>query len=252
MPYLAGLLHLAMAAFFGVHAVRTGRPSWWLFVLLSAPLLGSVIYFFAEFLPEQRHSRGARRVIRAVQAIVDPTRALREAQEDFDRTPSADHRARLADALLDAGRADDALAHYRACLTGHHAKDAKLRIGLARAALAASQPRLAVDTLQALFVEEPERWSGAPALLLARAQAEAGDDAAARAASDEALTRHDGFETRCAYGLYLASRGNDARARELLQGALRDAQLVDEHARVLNRESLDAARAALEALDARR
>ena len=41
------------------------------------------------------------------------------------------------------------------------------------------------------------------------------------------------------------------RARELLEGALRDSKLVDEHARVLNRESLDQARAALRALDSR-
>jgi hypothetical protein len=84
---------------------------------------------------------------------------------------------------------------------------------------------------------------GTPALLLAQAQAAAGDDAAARAAFDEALSRHNSFETRCAYGLYLAGRGHEARAQELLDGALRDSKLVDEHARVLNRES---------ALDARR
>ena len=252
MPVALGALHILVAIFFAVHAVRNGRANYWLFVLLGFPFLGSVVYFFAEYLPEIRHSRMARQAVSAVTAIIDPGRALREAQLDFDRTPSADHRARLADALLEAGRAGDALAHYRACLGGHHAKDAKLRLGLARAALAAGEPRTTIDTLQSLFADEPERWAGTPALLLAQAQAAAGDDVAARAAFDEALARHNSFETRCAYGLYLAGRGHDARARELLEGALRDSKLVDEHARVLNRESLDQARAALKALDARR
>jgi hypothetical protein len=189
--------------------------------------------------------------VSAVTSIVDPGRALREARADFERTPSADHRARLADALLEAGDAKEALAHYRACVSGHHAKDAKMRLGLARAALAADEPASALQTLRALFADEPERYNGAPALLLAQAQAAAGDESAALVAFDEALARRNSTETRCAYGLFLAKLGREARARELLEGVMRDSKLVDEHARVLNRESLDQARAALKALDAR-
>jgi hypothetical protein len=252
MPVAFGALHILVAIFFAVHAVRHGRANYWLFVLLGFPFLGSVIYFFAEYLPEMRYSRLGRQAVGAVAAIVDPGRALREARQDFDRTPSVEHRARLADALLDAGQAQDALAHYRACASGHHATDAKMRVGLARAALAAGEPALAAQTLQALFADEPERYSGAPALLLAHAHADRGDPEAALGAFDEALQRHNSIETRCDYGLYLARLGRDARARELLDGVLRDARLVDEHARVLNRASLDQARAALRALDERR
>ncbi len=252
MPIALGTLHILVAIFFAVHAVRNGRANYWLFVLLGFPFLGSVIYFFAEYLPEMRHSRIGRQAVSAVTSIVDPGRALREASADFERTPSADHRARLADALLASGQAKEALAHYRASLSGHHAKDAKLRLGLANAALSAGEPKVAAQTLRDLFADEPERYAGAPALLFAQAHADAGDEAAALAAFDEAMTRHNSTETRCAHGLYLASRGRDARARELLDGVLRDSKLVDEHARVLNRASLDQARAALKALDARR
>jgi hypothetical protein len=251
MPVALGALHILVAIFFAVHAVRHGRANYWLFVLLAFPFLGSVVYFFAEYLPEMRHSRLARQAIGTVNAIIDPGRELRAAQLDFDRTPSADHRARLADALLDAGQPKEALSHYRACVGGHHAKDAKLRIGLARAALAAGEPNMAAETLRGLFADEPERYSGTPALLLAQAHADAGDEAAALAAYDEALSRHNSTETRCAYGLYMASLGRDARARELLEGVLRDAKLVDEHARVLNRASLDQARTALRLLEER-
>jgi hypothetical protein len=252
MPIAIGALHILVAIFFAVHAVRHGRNSYWLFILLAFPFLGSVVYFFAEYLPEARHSRLARQAVGTVTAIIDPGRALREARADFERTPSADYRARLADALVGAGEAKEALAHYRACVSGHHAKDAKLRLGLARAELVAGEASAAASTLRRLFADEPERYAGPPALMLAQALADAGDDTAAMSAFDEALARHNSTETRCAYGLYLASRGRDARARELLEAVLRDARLVDEHARVLNRESIDQARAALKALDARR
>lgn len=252
MPALLGVLHIAVAIFFAVHAVRHGRANYWLFVLLAFPFLGSVVYFFAEYLPEVRHSRIARKAVGTIAQMVDPGRTLREARADFERTPSADNRARLADALMDAGESKQALEHCRACVSGHHAKDAKLRLGLARAQLANDDAAGAASTLRALFADEPERYAGAPALLLAQAHAAAGDEAAALAAFDEAMARHNSTETRCAYGLYLARLGRDARARELLEGVLREAKLVNEHARELNRESLDQAQAALRVLDQRR
>jgi hypothetical protein len=248
MPAAIGALHILVAIFFAVHVVRHGRNYYWLFILLAFPFLGSVVYFFAEYLPEIRHSRLGRQAVGAVAALVDPGRALREARADFERTPSADNRARLAEALLGDGQFNDALDHYRACLTGHHAKDAKLRLGLARAELAAGHGRESARVLEALFAEEPERWRDQAALLLAKAHAHAGDQPAAIDAFEQALTRHDSIETRCAYGLYLAGLGRHARARELLEGVVRDAKLVDEHARLLNRESLDQARAALDKL----
>ena len=60
MPLL-GILHIVVAVFFAVHALRTGRNMFWLLVLLMFPFLGSVVYFFAEFLPELRHSHTGRR-----------------------------------------------------------------------------------------------------------------------------------------------------------------------------------------------
>ena len=79
MPIL-GFLDIAIAIFFAVHAVRTGRQMYWIMILIIAPFLGSLIYFFAEYLPEIRHSNVARKSARVVKSIVDPNRELREAR----------------------------------------------------------------------------------------------------------------------------------------------------------------------------
>ena len=250
MPALLGFLHIAVAIFFAIHAVRHGRNNYWLFILLAFPFLGSVVYFFAEYLPEVRHTRVARKAVGVVTALIDPGRDLRTARADYERTPSVEHRARLANALLAADQSAEAVEHYRQCVTGHYAKDAKLRAGLARALFLAGQPREAADVLRALFADEPERYAGANALLLARALAEV-DESQPLAAFDEALQRHATTETRCAYGLYLAGLGRDAQARTLLDQAVRDGRLGGEHARELNREALNQAQAALKALDER-
>ncbi|MFL6680867.1 MAG: PLDc N-terminal domain-containing protein, partial [Burkholderiaceae bacterium] len=102
MPIL-GFLHIAIAVYFAVHAVRTGRNMYWIMILILFPFLGSVVYFFAEYLPEMRHSTVARKSARVVKSIVDPNRELREARLSFDRTPTVDNRSRLAEALLARG-----------------------------------------------------------------------------------------------------------------------------------------------------
>src|SRR3954470_940090 len=171
MPIL-GILHIVVAIFFAVHAVRTGRNTVWLFALLVFPFLGSVVYFFAEFLPEMRHSTVARKSARAVTSLVDPNRELREARLAFDRTPTVDNRSRLAEALLARGEFDEAIEQFQACASGPYAKDAKFRRGLARAQLAAGRHAAAVATLDRLFEHHPQDADGEPALWYAQALVE--------------------------------------------------------------------------------
>lgn len=57
MPYIGIGLHV-LAAIFAMHAIRSGQILYWLILLFSFPLLGSVVYFLAIYFPEVRHSRG--------------------------------------------------------------------------------------------------------------------------------------------------------------------------------------------------
>jgi hypothetical protein len=100
MPFLGIGFHVIVALFFAVHVVRNNQNMYWLFILFAFPLLGSVVYFFAIYLPEMRHSHGARVATRAVTQLIDPNRAVREARNDFDRAPTVQHRVQLGDALL--------------------------------------------------------------------------------------------------------------------------------------------------------
>ena len=104
MSYLA-IADIAIAVYFAVHALRGGRNMYWVFILFMFPGLGSLVYFFVEYLPELRNSHRAVKSVRAVKSIVDPNRELRAAREAFERTPTVDNRARLAEALLARGDA---------------------------------------------------------------------------------------------------------------------------------------------------
>jgi hypothetical protein len=55
-----------------VHALRTGRPMYWLLILLVGSYVAVAVYLLAEVLPDMRNHRGARRTVRSVRERIDP------------------------------------------------------------------------------------------------------------------------------------------------------------------------------------
>ena len=45
MPFAGLGLHVVLAIICAIHVVRSGQPLYWLFILFSFPLLGSLVYF---------------------------------------------------------------------------------------------------------------------------------------------------------------------------------------------------------------
>ena len=51
---LYGILGLVLYAGCIIHAIRTGRINYWLFILIFIPGLGSILYLLFEVLPGRR------------------------------------------------------------------------------------------------------------------------------------------------------------------------------------------------------
>jgi hypothetical protein len=255
MPYLGIGLNVIVAIFFAVHAVRTGQNMYWLLLLFIFPMFGSLVYFFAVYLPSLRQSRGARAATRAITQFVDPNRAVREARSDFDRSPTVQHRMRLGAALLAAGDAREALEHYQAAAHGPFANDPALLMGLARAQFAVGDLAGADATLSSLFATSPQaRQQPEPALLYAQTQAALGAPGT-RAAFEQALSCASDAAPRCLFADWLAAQADDAdrqRAQSLYADIAHDAKHWPRHAREHNREWLERAQAALASGPARR
>ncbi|HEY2604549.1 tetratricopeptide repeat protein [Paraburkholderia sp. RL18-103-BIB-C] len=248
MSYFGIGLHVIIAICFAVHAVRTQQGLYWLFILFVFPMLGSVVYLFAVYLPSLRQSRGARAATQAITQFVDPNRAVREARAEFDRAPTVQHRMRLGEALLAAGNAGEALEHYQAAANGPFANDPALLLGLGRAQFAMGDPAAADATLTKLFAAHPQaRNQGEPALLYARTLAALGAPGA-RAAFEQSLTCASDVAPRCLFADWLAAQTDAAdrkRADDLYKEIVQDAKHWPRHARDHNREWLQRAQAAL-------
>lgn len=238
MPFAGLGLHFVIAAFFAIHAIRSGRNMYWLLILFSFPLIGSVVYFFAEYLPELRHTRGGRKLVASVRTALDPDRQLREASRDYEISPSAQNRARLADALLAKGQAKEAAEHFAICLKGLLSDDLDIQWGMARAQLQAGQGAMALKTAQSIATVNPAFHKDAISLLIARAMATGSDAAATRRAFEQAIESATGAQAYAWYVQWLLQMGDVAMAQQVKAQLDKISKHWPAHARDLNREWL--------------
>ncbi|MBW8312877.1 MAG: tetratricopeptide repeat protein [Rhizobium sp.] len=236
MPYLGIGLHVIVAVLFAIHAVRNGQPMYWLLILFMFPLLGSVVYGVAVWLPEFRHSRSARRATSAVRRLIDPDRELREATDAHAQAATVQNQLRLADALFAKGRALEALPLYRSASSGLYANDPDIQARLAHALLEAGEATAARELLDRLIAANPDYRSPQAHLTYARAVAAQGDHAKAREEFDVLVNYFPGLEASARYAQCLRDWGEAEAGAALVEKALARARRLPAHSRDLDRE----------------
>lgn len=247
MPYLGIGLHILVALYFGIHAIRTGRSMYWLIILFSFPLLGSVVYFFAEYLPASKMERGVKKVSSKAMQLLDPSRELREARQAFDLTPTVQNRMRLAAALDNAGEYTEASEHFDACLSGPFANDPELCFNAAKAKLHVNQSAQAIQLLQDIRARKADFRPEQLSLLLAQSYAANQDNSAAQQEFVHALNSFGSAEVRGQYALWSARSGDIVTAERLRAELAKDWQHWNKHARQLHKPLFDEVDAAIAA-----
>lgn len=243
MPII-GALYVLFALLCAVHAVRSGQPLYWLLILFMFPFLGSLVYLFAVYLPNSRAQRSATRAVSNVARAMDPGRDVREARAALDVSPTAQNQMRLAEALLDAGEAQEAARIFESTLSGPFANDPDMRFGAARAHVACERFAAALPHLTALQADRPSYRPDQVVLLLARSYAGTGRQAEAREAFETAVSRHASFEAHAEYLIWALNTGDDATAARLQTEIDRQVKLWNAGSRQLNEPVMRRLRAA--------
>jgi hypothetical protein len=215
MPFAGIGLHVVFALICAVHVVRSRQQLYWLFILFAFPFLGSVVYFFAVFLPNSRLERGAMKAVSAAAKALDPKREVREARVAFDDTPTAQNQMRLAAALLEVGDASEAAKEYDACLRGPFAQDKEIRYGAARAYIQCQRYAEGLRHLESLRTEDPEFRAEAVSLQRARGLAGTGRNEEASTEYQAAVARHGTYESKAEYAIWAHLRGDTDTTQRL-------------------------------------
>jgi hypothetical protein len=246
MPVIGAVVILIQLCF-AYHALKTGRPYWWLFVIMGFPVMGCVLYYFIEVFPNSRESRTAEKAARAVAKAWDPERTLREKVADLESCGSVENRVQLARACMNQRMYADAATLYRSGLNGVYENDPDIRFGLAGAHLMNGAYSVALPLAQKLRETQPSFRSSDVGMVLAKSL-EGTDNLEAAAAEFRLLAdTYPGEEGRWRYAALLARLGRGSDAQDLLRRMLRNAERMPEHYREAQAEWLKLAREHLQA-----
>jgi hypothetical protein len=246
MPVIGVLVLLAQIAC-AVHVVRTGRNYIWIYLVVFVPVIGMAAYVIAEILPDAMNSRSARHAGSGVARALNPGRELREALRQAALTPTAENKVRLAVAHMAAGQVEPAIALYRDALTGVHASDPTIMLGLARALFAKGESGETQALLERLRAENPDYTSPEGHLLYARSLEQQGKTEPALREYAALVTYYPGQEARCRFGLLLEASGRHAEAKRLFEEVCQAIDYGPRHQRRSQREWYELARRQLTA-----
>lgn len=249
MPLLA-LLTLACQIACGLHVVRRGQERYWLYLIIALPGLGCLIYALAIMLPEALGSRTGRHTVRTLHDRVDPQRHLRPLLDDLALRDTRESRERLARELLRLGRPAEAKEHFLAALTGIHAQDPDLLLGLAETSFVLEDFAQCRQVLERLIQHNPQYRSEAGHLLYARTLEKLGDDDGAEAEFRALVGYSTGPEARYRYALLLKRHRRLREAGELLEQIDTYARRAPRYYRNLHKEFLKLSHQELQTLRA--
>jgi hypothetical protein len=225
-----GLVFVAQILFC-VHAVRTGRPYFWIFLIVFLPLIGMAVYFFAEMLPELMGNPRTRIAASQMAKTLDPGRGLRDAERRLAMTPTTENKAALAEAYLNDGRTEEALDLFRAALTGIHATDPGMMLGLARTHYERGEFPDTQMVLEELRRANPDYASSAGHLLYARSLEAQGKVDAALFEYEALAPVYPGQEARYRYASLLRQAGQEANAHLIFQEICQAGEFAPRHIR---------------------
>ena len=240
MPSLF-IISIAIQALLIIHVIKTGRNTIWIWVLALLSFPGAIAYVAVEIIPDIFRSRTAQRTARGLKRAMDPEGDLRRYETEARFGGNVASRQRYAEELSRHGRHDEAIAQYRAALTGLYEHDPNLMLGIARTQFAQGDATAARTTLDDLIRLNPDFRSPDGHLLYARALETEGNVQKALEEYKVLATSYPGAEAAVRYAQLLQSQGRSAEAQKVARDLLEQARIAPAHNRKAQRSWLDAA-----------
>jgi hypothetical protein len=223
MP-IVGALVLLIQFCFAYHALKTGRPYWWMFLIMAFPVMGCVIYYFVEVFPGSREQRKARKAARVLARALQPDADLKKRAEELEICGSLDNRMALAAECMNHRMFAQAGRLYESCLAGAYANDGAILFSLGQACVEGGEWTRAMHAIGRLKAAAPKLRPLEARLLEARVHEGRGEYDAALAIYREILPAFVGLEARYRYGRLLLRLGKQEAAMEMFREVVKHAR----------------------------
>ena len=202
MPILAGFA-IFLQLCFAFHAVKSGRPYWWILVIIAIPLLGCLVYYFIEVFPESRLYLDAEQAAQMAE-VHDPEADLQRRVAELEACDSVENRLALAAECSKLQRHAEAERLCESCLAGPFQADAAVLLNYARAAVDNRNWDKATEVIARLRIAAPNMRPHEVRLLEARILEGQGDNDAAISVYRGLVAEYVGLEAHYRYAFFLS------------------------------------------------
>ena len=223
MPLIGAIVVLIQFCF-AFHVLKTGRPYWWIFIIMGFPVMGCIIYYFIEVFPGSREHRQANKAVRNIARALQPDADLKKRAEELEICGSLDNKIALAQECMAHQMYAEAGRLYESCLQGTYATDGAILFGFAKASVEGGNWDKAANAIARLKKDAPKVRAQEVRLLEIRLLEARGDNEAALAAYRELVPTYVGLEARYRYGRFLLHLGKQEAAMEMFNEVVKHAR----------------------------
>lgn len=207
---LVSFLLMGVNLFFIVHAVKTGRPYYWVWIIFMMPVLGAAAYFFVEMRPNVRSIDWASLRWR----FASPAVRIGVLRDVAENSPTVKNRTRLAQEYESQLQWSLAAETYRECLSGVFDNDPRLLISLASALIEDGHFEEAHEIASKIPAQRDFKLDDDRKLVLYRSQAAVGIMDSAIEGLEDLASRKSGLAPRYYLAQAKVAGGKDSQADE--------------------------------------
>ncbi|WP_143059278.1 hypothetical protein [Chitinophaga arvensicola] len=220
-------LVIALQIFCLVHAFKTGNRDW-LFFILFVPMIGSVVYFIREILPDITSGAFGENLLRTLW----PNGRINEWEKKVRISDTVTNKMQLADAYAQQQQYDKAIALTLECANSF-SKDPGIILQLARLQFLNGEYASSIVSFDKVNSFKGVRMSKAEdELMYAQALEQVGETAKAEEAYQKIIQVHHSLEAMYYYGLLLKKQVRIPEARAQFEKTRAE---IDLHPRYIRR-----------------
>ncbi|WP_028581352.1 tetratricopeptide repeat protein [Desulfogranum japonicum] len=232
--HILGVFELIIQIYFAVHAGRTGRYGW-IFLIIFFPLVGSIVYFFVEYLPEAQQSAKIQKV-----RYASPRKRIKQLQRNLDIADTIQNKINLAGAYFENQQYHESISLLEECRVGAHKNDQYILEGLFYSHLYLNQNEKASGYLNEIIKVSGNKLSKDLQFAKAKLLENTGNIVGALAAYEAFIDAAD-EEAKCRYAVLLKKQGQNEKAKSIFEEILKNARLYPKQYKKFHKKWVDIA-----------
>ena len=229
-------LIIALQGFCIYHIWKTGRPFFWIFVIIFLPVIGSIIYIITQAVQKDDVSK----IQQELTTIINPTKKITEFQAAMEFSDTFQNRVNLADALLENKQYSEAIPQYNEALKGNFKNDVFVKMQLMQAYYALGNNEALIAEAETIKTH-PDFVKSSMSFYYAMALDADSRSQEAQPFFDQVNRRYSHYPERVALAAHYIASDRKVLAKEILDELMSESATMGKESKRMHKTAIDAA-----------